>query len=62
MGAGNLCTYSSMEFRRTDIPDKLSRAVLLIFGNAYYIYLIGIKQIYKFAQHFDQLNKILLLL
>ncbi|XP_031788771.1 potassium/sodium hyperpolarization-activated cyclic nucleotide-gated channel 1-like isoform X4 [Nasonia vitripennis] len=46
MGGGNLCSYSYTEFRYTDLPDKVTRCILLLFGMSYFLYVIGaLKQV-----------------
>ncbi|XP_031788768.1 potassium/sodium hyperpolarization-activated cyclic nucleotide-gated channel 3-like isoform X1 [Nasonia vitripennis] len=42
MGGGNLCSYSYTEFRYTDLPDKVTRCILLLFGMSYFLYVIVI--------------------
>lgn len=50
MGGGNLCSYSFTEFKFTDLPDKVTRCILLLFGMAYFLYVIGIY--YNFQLYF----------
>ncbi|XP_011497277.1 PREDICTED: potassium/sodium hyperpolarization-activated cyclic nucleotide-gated channel 1-like [Ceratosolen solmsi marchali] len=42
IGGGNLCSYSFTEFKFTDLPDKITRCILLLFGMTYFLYVIVI--------------------